>query len=365
VTFALSAGFSAVPEWVDATWGRWGPSVAWALSRRSGGVSVSVAELVIAAFLLRQIVGGTLAVRDVARGRRRWRNAFACGALRVAQDAGIVVGAFYFLWGFQYSRSRVEARLDWPAASDVSVDFVADLAHEMVDAANVAYLAIHGVDDAGEPTTIEDFERLDASIDAGWVRVAKLLDIEGAPRTRTYGPVKRLFASPLLDRLGLSGFFFPFTGEANVNRGVPAVAMAQVIAHEKAHQRGINPEDEANFFGFLAAELSQSSLSTYSARVFAQRQLLTTLYYRDPERMKALVEMRLPGVQRDVDDLRAYWARHRGPARAVSQTMNDAFLRSNRVEGGVASYGRSVELLVSFAQTRGGRLLREPSPAQR
>jgi hypothetical protein len=136
--------------------------------------------------------------------------------------------------------------------------------------------------------------------------------------------------------------------------------MAQVIAHEKAHQRGINPEDEANFFGFLAAELSQSSLSTYSARVFAQRQLLTTLYYRDPERMKTLVEMRLPGVQRDVDDLRAYWARHRGPARAVSQSMNDAFLRSNRVEGGVASYGRSVELLVSFAQTRGGRLLREP-----
>ena len=34
------------------------------------------------------------------------------------------------------------------------------------------------------------------------------------PATRRYGPAKRLLISPVLDRLGLSGFYFPFTGEA-------------------------------------------------------------------------------------------------------------------------------------------------------
>ncbi|HET9888276.1 MAG TPA: hypothetical protein VFR10_12285 [bacterium] len=29
--------------------------------------------------------------------------------------------------------------------------------------------------------------------------------------------------------------------------------------------------------------------------------------------------------------------------------MNDAYLKSNRVEGGVASYGKSVELLLRYA----------------
>jgi hypothetical protein len=61
-------------------------------------------------------------------------------------------------------------------------------------------------------------------------------------------------------------------------------------------------------------------------------------------------------VQRDVDDLRAYWERHRGAGHDVTRAVNDAYLRTNRVEGGVRSYERSVELLIAFARTRGGRL---------
>jgi hypothetical protein len=61
-------------------------------------------------------------------------------------------------------------------------------------------------------------------------------------------------------------------------------------------------------------------------------------------------------VQRDVDAIRAYWARFEGPVRDASRRTNDAFLRTNRVEGGVHSYARSVELLVAWARKRGGRL---------
>jgi hypothetical protein len=66
------------------------------------------------------------------------------------------------------------------------------------------------------------------------------------------------------------------------------------------------------------------------------------------------VAQRLPGVQRDVDDLRAYWELARGRTARLSRAVNDAYRRTNRVEGGVLAYGRSVELLLRYAEVRGG-----------
>jgi hypothetical protein len=251
----------------------------------------------------------------------------------------------------------VEERHGWPAGDEAPREVIAGLAAEMVEAANLAYVELHGTEDAGEPTRAPEAGVLNAALEEGWRSVAREMGIAGLAGGR-FGPVKRLVTSGILHRLGLSGFYFPFTGEANVNRDVPAVSYPQVVAHEKAHQRGINPEDEANFFGFLAAALAPDPCARYSACVFAQRQLLVTLLDVDQERARELLERRHPGVQRDIDDLRAYWERHRGPARTISRAVNDAYLKTNRVEGGVLSYGRSVELLVAYSRARGGRLSR-------
>ena len=354
--FLLSLALSRVPGVAEALYGEWvAPGVAWVLSRITGPLPFSLAEIVIVAFVSRQAVGAARGIVPAIRRRRRWRNALAAGALRLGQDAGIAVALLYLLWGFQYARPPVEARFGWPGGDDAPVEVIADLAEEMVVAANDAYVELHGAEDAGEPTTIVDPAALDAALEKGWERVAATCGIRG-PAAARFGRAKRLLISPILDRLGLSGFFFPFTGEANVNAGVPAVSYPQVVAHEKSHQRGVGPENEANFFGFLAAALAPDANARYSARVFAQRQLLTALLGAEPEKARELIARRHPGVQRDVDDLRAYWERHRGRAMDVTRAVNDAYLKTNRVEGGVLSYGRSVELFVAFARQRRGRL---------
>ncbi|MGH2570520.1 MAG: DUF3810 family protein, partial [bacterium] len=312
LAFLLARALAYFPDLAEATWGEWvAPGVAWALSRVTGIVPVSIAELAIAAFCLRQIAGAAGGIRDVARRGRSFANAAAAGALRLAGDLGVVLVLLYGLWGFQYARPDAEARLGWPTADDAAPDDVAALAAEMIEAANEAYRELHGSDDAGEPTVLADPQALDAAIEEGWRRAAAACGMRG-PATARYGPAKRLIASPLLDRLGLSGFFFPFTGEANVNAGVPAVSFPLVVAHEKSHQRGIGPEKEANFFGFLAAALAPDPNARYAAYVFAQRQLLFALFGSDRARGEELIHRRAPGVQRDVDDVRAYWERHRG-----------------------------------------------------
>jgi len=358
VLFLVHVVLGRAPGLAESAYGRTvGPNIAWVLSRVTGAVPLSVAEMILviaAGAALAMSVRGVVAA---VRRRRGVLNLLAGGALVLAQATGIVVGLFYLLWGFQYSRPPLERRLGWPAGPHATPAVLADLAAEMVDATNQAYLDVHGTDDAGEPTALPDPAAMESVLEEGWRRAAQIADIPGPPASRIYGPVKRPWiVSRALDWMGISGFYFPFTGEANVNRGLPAASYPHTAAHEKAHQRGINPEDEANFLGFLAAACAPDPLSHYSACLFAQRQLLRTLWYLDNPTARTLVEQRLPGVQRDVNDINAYWAQFQGPVQDASRATNDAFLRTNRVEGGVHSYGRSVELMVAWARQRGGRL---------
>lgn len=353
--FALSQLLARYPGVTESVWGtRIGPSVTWALSRVTGVFPFAVIELLFVVWLGWRTDCLMRAAGDLRRGTRRAWPAVAAFLLVLAQDAGVGVGIFYAAWGLSYARPPVETRLAWSEA-ELPEGLVAQLAEEEVRAANEAYRELHRSDDAGAPTARGDAGTLDTALEIGWQHGAAALGLEGVV-LRRYGRYKRLLISPLLHRAGLSGFYAPFTGEANVNRSVPGVALPQVIAHEKAHQRAIAPEDEANFLGWWAAVCAPDPRARYSAHVFAQRQLLRTLLRHDREAAEALLEMRLPGVQRDVDDLSAYWEIARGRAARFTRAVNDAYLKTNRVEEGVAAYGGSVELLLRFAQRRGGTL---------
>lgn len=340
------------PQAVEAVYGgAVGAALGGALARATGWIPFSVAEGALAGFVLFEL--GRFVHALTRRGSRR--RSLVRATLRVARDLSAAVAVFYLLWGLHYARPRLPERESWPPLR-TDVELLARLTDQQVRQTNAAYLALHaGSEDAGHPTAFDELGSIDRALDAAWPGVVAEL---GLPASAGWarGPVKTLFISPLLHRLGLSGFYFPFTGEANLNASVPAVRLAHVMAHEKAHQRGVGPEDEANFLGWRVAASATHPLARYAAAVFAQGQLAQSLARHDVERARALQSALLPGVRRDLDELRAYWDRYRGPARDLSRTVNHAYLRGNRVEGGVESYGRSARLLVQFAQARGGDL---------
>jgi hypothetical protein len=324
--------------------GSLGAAVGFALARATGWIPFSVAEVLLVAFVVAELVRLVDGLR-----RRPRRRRLARAVLLVARDLSVVVAAFYLVWGFHYARPTLPERAGWPSA-DVPLDERIALTEAAVERVNALYLELHGTEDAGRPTQDPpDLAALDRALEAAWRAIPARVGLPAAAGWNR-GPVKELWISPLLHRLGLSGFYFPFTGEANVNDDVPIVQRARVMAHEKAHQRGVGPEDEANFLGWLAAATADHLHARYAAATFASRQLIRTLPRAERQRF---VARRLPGVQRDVTDVYAYWMAARGPARTVSRRVNHAYLRSNRVEGGVESYGRSVRLLLAYAALRG------------
>lgn len=349
---------SQAPALTESVYGGFlGPLLASLLSKASGLVPIPLAELLIAGLILRQVWGLAGGIDGVRHGDRSLTAAVGAGLLRLAADAGLIVALFYLLWGFNYARPPLESRQQWNGG-EADVEEVARLAQEMVEAANYEYATLVESDDSGEPTEAPPRDELMPQVAAGWQQASQIIPV---PSTAILG-----FAHPkpvllplFLNYSQTSGFYFPWTGEANYNPDTPDVSLPHAIAHEMAHQRGLAREDEANFAGYLAAASAPERYARYSAYVFAQRQLLATLARTDRERARELATLRLPGVQRDLIAVREYWARFEGPASDASRSMYDAYLRGQRVPDGVLSYGRSVSLLVAYARSRGGWLVRE------
>jgi hypothetical protein len=356
VAYALAQLLSAVPGVTEVIYGRWlGPNVARLLSLITGVIPIALSELFVAAVIGRQVWGGSIALVDIKRGKRQLVNAFQAGGLRLAQDAGVLIAAFYLLWGFNYSRAPLQQRMEWPALGEVGAEELSALAEQLISLANESYLDIHGSEDAGEPTRLpEDGRSVQDALAGGWVQARNELGLPAV--SGPFGKAKIPLFTPWYEWTGVAGFYFPYTGEANLRGGIPAVDRPKMLAHEMAHQRGVARESEANFWGYLAASHSLDRHSRYSAFVFAQRQLLSILARQDRERTTELLEKRYPGVQRDIDYSREYWAAFRGRGTELGNTVNHAFLRTNRVEGGIRNYSMSTILLIAYARSQDGRL---------
>ncbi|MFQ5702770.1 MAG: DUF3810 domain-containing protein [Gemmatimonadales bacterium] len=357
VCYLVSIVAAWIPGVTEVTYGKWlGPFLARRLSLATGFVPISLAEPVVLGVIASQAVRAVPALRDVIRGSRRWRNAAAAGVLRLGQDAGALVALFYVLWGFNYSRPPLQERLGWTTVDDASVTELAALITQLTEASNSAYLEIHGTTDAGHPTELPMGRRaLAVSLERGWEKGRRELGLP-AP-SKEYGPPKTPLFTHWYEWIGVAGFYFPFTAEANLRSGIPAMDVPKMLAHEMAHQRGTAREAEANFWGYISCANAKDPYARYSAYLFAQLQLMSGLRRTDRDQWRQLVSMMLPGIRRDVDASQEYWESFRGRGTEIGTRVNDAYLRSNRVAGGVKNYSRSALLFIAYARTRGGRLV--------
>jgi hypothetical protein len=366
-------GLSHWPGFVEVVYARIvSYDIARALSLVTGVVPTSLAELLLAGVGLYLIAPLVMATVRVIQHERSVSNAIAAGVLRISTFAVVVVSLFYLSWGLNYARAPLATRLGWPpverpadkADNDRQTREIAGLAADLVAATNANYRQFAGRDDLERPSDRPaGSPGLDAILDAAYARVQQRLALEPAFGVAR-GRAKPLVASAVMNHLQLTGFYFPWTGEANYNRLEPTPALPHTIAHEKAHQRGIAREDEANFIGYLVCIMSDDPYARYSGYLFAQRQLLSELVPHDPDRARTLIGLRARGVQRDVDFIRAFWQQYEGAASRVSETVNNTYLRSQGDRRGVAAYAASKSLIVLFARHNGGSAVVVPSPSR-
>ena len=160
---------------------------------------------------------------------------------------------------------------------------------------------------------------------------------------------KPFLLSRVQSRMGFTGMYSPFTGEANVNVDAPLCFIPSTIAHELAHQRMVSSELEASFLGITAGILSDDPAFRYSCYLSGLIDLCNALYPMDPEGWRDIVKRHFTKeLAQDWNDNSAYWAELEGPVDQAAGDAYDAFLKHNDQELGMKSYGACVDLLIAY-----------------
>ena len=160
---------------------------------------------------------------------------------------------------------------------------------------------------------------------------------------------KPIHFSRIMSYLDFTGFFFPMTGEANLNMDSPVFLLPSTSQHEIAHQRGVAMEQECNFVAVLSCLESEYADFRYAGAALAYIYLGNALAGADYEAYTEIYYSLSDTVRADFKAQSAYWDEFRdSAAQKASNTVYDSFLKSNGQERGMQSYGACVNLLVHY-----------------
>lgn len=167
-----------------------------------------------------------------------------------------------------------------------------------------------------------------------------------------YGAPKPVLCSKLMSYGNITGMFFPFTFEANINADVPAYSIPSSMCHELTHLRGYMREDEANFVAYLACDKSGNIDFEYSGNMLAYIFVSNALYGTDQAAGSKISAQLSDGVKRDLNANNTYWKQFEGPVAEISNKVNDSYLKANSQDDGIKSYGRMIDLLLADYRKR-------------
>lgn len=163
-----------------------------------------------------------------------------------------------------------------------------------------------------------------------------------------YPKPKEVFVSQILSVQQLCGVYSPFTVEANFNGDMPDYNVPHTLCHELSHLKGFMREDEANFIGYLACISSEKEAFRYSGYLTGWVYAGNALARVDMSRYIELTNQLCGEARQDLDENSDFWNRYESKVSEAATQMNDTYLKMNSQTEGVKSYGRMVDLMLSY-----------------
>lgn len=328
------------------------------LSRATGIFPFSLAEVILGFFVMAACFFLVLlsariieAVKDglglkikpykIKQGKKKKKKGFFGLLLNALIFLGLVYFGFVLIWGLNYNRLPF-ADIAGLKVGNASEKDLETLCEQLIDKANRLRVGL-AEDEQGVMCVPGGFTEVRRTAPSAYVRAALLYPELGG----RFGQPKPVYFSKLMSYSGISGVYFPFTGEANVNIDIPDSMLPATTCHEMAHQRGFAREDEANYIAWVACSSSTDRYFQYSGTLLALIHSMNALYEHAPQQANNLSQKYGEGLRRDLQAISRYWESYEGRVEEFSSDVNDAYLKSNGQEEGVESYGRMVDLLLA------------------
>ncbi len=265
------------------------------------------------------------------------------GILNFLCALSVVLFAFVVLGGLNYYRYSFSTYSNLEI-TESSVDELYALTESLMLDANELRAQSTGEDEDGVFRLTMNHRELGIEAEKAFELLAEDYPILSG----RYGAPKPILLSKLMSMTEITGIFFPFTMEANVNVDVPDYSIPVTMLHELAHLRGFMREDEANYIAYLAGMESDQAELRYSATMLALIISGNALYDQRPELYFEICGQYSEGVVKDLRANSLYWQQYEDTVvSTVSNRINDTYLKANAQSDGVQSYGRMLDLLLA------------------
>ena len=155
-----------------------------------------------------------------------------------------------------------------------------------------------------------------------------------------------------MERMAVEGYYNPFTGEGQVNKGLPAFTMPFIVCHEMAHQAGIAAEGDANLMAYALGTTVNDPTFNYSAYLNIWLYVNVRLYRRDSA-AALLLEAQLPALTRaHIDTLEQINRKYHNEVARYSTEIYDSYLKLQQQKDGIRSYGNVAAAAFQLEQRR-------------
>ena len=296
----------------------------------------SLCEILLYTVIILAVVGAVLSVIRFIRGKGKRKQIFMRALAVVLNFAVSVFFVFTLFCGINYNRTPFSA--------------VSGFTVETYTAQELADLCVYILKNANDAAQkIETDETLTVNLDEECKKAMNLLGERYDSLSGFYPNAKAVIASEGMSYMRILGMYTPFTIEANYNVNAPDFAKPFTVCHELSHLKGFMREDEANFIAYLACTGSDNIYLQYAGYVYALIYAANALY--SAAGADIYNELMSYADEKIIAELRAnsaYWKQYETPVATVATSVNDTYLKSQGQSDGKKSYGRFVDLMISY-----------------
>lgn len=154
--------------------------------------------------------------------------------------------------------------------------------------------------------------------------------------------------------IGFTGYYNPFTAEAQLNYTVPVFIRPFIVTHEIAHQLGYAKENEASFVAYLTCSRSGNNEFLYSVYFELFRNTIFELRkIGAEEQVRFLMQGLHPRAVADNRELEEYLLKNRNIVEPFFTTIYDRYLKLNNQPKGKATYNEVLLWLLAYLRSNG------------
>jgi Protein of unknown function (DUF3810) len=270
-------------------------------------------------------------------------EAIGLGGLKIVRKILWLFIWFHVLWGLNYSREGIGYQLQLTTQESYTQQELDDLTCDLIEKVNELRKSITADSTLPQPTT----QALYTNAKAGYQLVAKqhhFLEYQ-------FPSLKKPLLNSMGDYFGFTGYYNPFSGEAQTRTDLPKVMQPYIICHEMAHQLGYASESEANFVGYLTCSASNDTFFKYSVYLDLYKYAASELFMKD---FKTSHRNDLDKwVRKDLRDIRLFFNKRSNYISPMMASMYNQYLKANDQTKGIESYNEVVGLLIAYKKKYG------------